>query len=166
LASGSAAAVATGNGIDTVLKPSTIIASVDSHKVAAASVKSRILREITERTEIEHAHEAEAEPSADMAQPEALSVNGKPGADSDKAFADARGLQALSELIAMSPGNGAAPPSSGLSSIAEEANTGQVLDMEPSAVHKNGEEPGAQAQNRTLLDRLRGAASSPAEAEK
>jgi hypothetical protein len=135
--------------------------------VAAASVKSRILREITERTEIEHEHEADVKPSADTAQPEvALSGNGKTGASSEKAFADARGLQAISELIAMSPGNGAAPANSGQPSIAEEASSGQVLDMEPAAVHKNGEEPAPHAQNRTLLDRLRGAASSPAEAEK
>jgi hypothetical protein len=91
----------------------------------------------------------------------------KAGADSQKAFSDARDLRAISELMAMNPASGTATKPPPRPTIAEEAKAGKILDLEPAKPVQTAETGERNAQHsRTLLDRLKGVAEERAEAEK
>ena len=90
---------------------------------------------------------------------------------SHKAFTDAKELETLSELLALSPGangNGASNRDGSISAIAKEARNGEILDLEagpaistPDSPRVNGHAPG-----RNLLDRLKGLGDQSTDAEK
>lgn len=83
-----------------------------------------------------------------------------PRKESGKAFADARDLQSLSELVAINASNGASHPQPHSEPKAD-PKFGPVLDLEP--LKSETEERGGPAPGRTLLDRLKGIESVKAD---
>jgi hypothetical protein len=83
-------------------------------------------------------------------------------ARSEKPFTDARDLQSISEFAKFVAGNGAHNLAQ-QNGPAEEARLGNVIDIE---VLQPGPEEKAEVRSHTLLERLRGVAEEPAEAEK
>jgi hypothetical protein len=81
--------------------------------------------------------------------------------ESEKAFADARNLQSISELVAISAANG-----SHQDEPKDDVDSDHLLDGEPAKFGPELGEGSLAPQSRTLLDRLRSAADETAEAKK
>ncbi len=149
----------------------------------AANARSRILRDVTGDSQAfesipdigngERAHRqqdlASANPVTNGGErkdtrssetAERASNTDSPRKESGKAFADARDLQSLSELVAINASNGASHPQPHSEPKAD-SKFGPVLDLEP--LKSETEERGGPASGRTLLDRLKGIESVKAD---